>query len=244
MKWYYSENGTQAGPVDETALHSLVSSGQLNPDSLVWREGMTDWKSYSQIPELIAPTSSPDGALHCSECGNAFANDDLISIGTSKVCATCKPIAIQKLKEGIETFSGDYRYAGFWIRFAAKFVDGLILLIPGFALNFLGSLLSQGAHAGTVTLGAVFGMIFGLVFRMAYNILFVWKYGATPGKMACGIKVITASGGPIGLGRSTGRAFSEILSSMILCIGYIMVGFDAEKRALHDRICDTRVIYK
>jgi uncharacterized RDD family membrane protein YckC len=35
-----------------------------------------------------------------------------------------------------------------------------------------------------------------------------------------------------------------IVSGIILLIGYIMAGFDEEKRALHDRVCDTRVIYK
>jgi uncharacterized RDD family membrane protein YckC len=35
-----------------------------------------------------------------------------------------------------------------------------------------------------------------------------------------------------------------IVSGIILLIGYIMAGFDDEKRALHDRVCDTRVIYK
>ena len=35
-----------------------------------------------------------------------------------------------------------------------------------------------------------------------------------------------------------------IVSGIILLIGYIMVGFDNEKRALHDRVCGTRVIYK
>jgi uncharacterized RDD family membrane protein YckC len=33
-----------------------------------------------------------------------------------------------------------------------------------------------------------------------------------------------------------------MLSAMILYIGYIMAGFDSQKRALHDMICDTRVI--
>jgi hypothetical protein len=33
-----------------------------------------------------------------------------------------------------------------------------------------------------------------------------------------------------------------LLSSLTLAIGYIMAAFDDEKRSLHDRICDTRVI--
>jgi uncharacterized RDD family membrane protein YckC len=35
-----------------------------------------------------------------------------------------------------------------------------------------------------------------------------------------------------------------LVSSIVLSIGCIMAGFDDEKRALHDRVCDTRVIYK
>ena len=50
------------------------------------------------------------------------------------------------------------------------------------------------------------------------------------------------NGGPIGLGRAFGRYFAKILSGLILMIGYIMAAFDSEKRALHDMICDTRVI--
>jgi uncharacterized RDD family membrane protein YckC len=54
--------------------------------------------------------------------------------------------------------------------------------------------------------------------------------------------VVTPSGGKINYGLACGRFFAEIASAMILYIGYIMVGFDEEKRALHDRICNTRVI--
>ena len=62
--------------------------------------------------------------------------------------------------------------------------------------------------------------------------------------MACGLRVLTAEGGKLTYGRATGRAFAEILSGMICYIGYIIVGFDDQKRALHDHICSTRVIYK
>ena len=79
---------------------------------------------------------------------------------------------------------------------------------------------------------------------MAYEIFFLEKFGATPGKMACSIKVVTAEGGKIGYGRATGRYFSYILSGFICYIGYIIVAFDGQKRALHDYICNTRVIYK
>jgi uncharacterized RDD family membrane protein YckC len=60
--------------------------------------------------------------------------------------------------------------------------------------------------------------------------------------MALGLKVVRPGGGPITPGRAAGRYFSKMVSSMTLMIGYIIAGFDSEKRALHDMICDTRVI--
>jgi uncharacterized RDD family membrane protein YckC len=72
----------------------------------------------------------------------------------------------------------------------------------------------------------------------------IGKYGATLGKMACKIKVVTPDGGRVTYLRAFGRYFAKLLSAMICFIGYIMAGFDDEKRALHDRICDTRVVCK
>jgi len=78
----------------------------------------------------------------------------------------------------------------------------------------------------------------------AYNTYFIGRFGATLGKMACRLKVVTPEGGQVSYARALGRFFSEMISSMILLIGYIMAAFDDEKRALHDRICSTRVVRK
>ncbi len=77
-----------------------------------------------------------------------------------------------------------------------------------------------------------------------YEVIMIRYYGATVGKMAIGVKVIRTDGSDVGWGVSIGRYFMKIVSGMILAIGYIMAGFDDEKRALHDRVCDTRVVYK
>ena len=73
---------------------------------------------------------------------------------------------------------------------------------------------------------------------------FLWKYQATPGKMALGLKVITADGSRLSYLRCVGRFFGEIVSGLILNIGYIIAAFDSEKRALHDHMCATRVVKK
>jgi uncharacterized RDD family membrane protein YckC len=77
-----------------------------------------------------------------------------------------------------------------------------------------------------------------------YEVIMIRYYGATLGKMAAGVKVVRTDGSGVGWGISIGRYFMKIVSSMILLIGYIIAGFDDEKRALHDRVCDTRVVYK
>jgi uncharacterized RDD family membrane protein YckC len=76
-----------------------------------------------------------------------------------------------------------------------------------------------------------------------YEVYFLSAHGATPGKMAMGLKVIRADGGALPPMLALARHFAEWVSAVIFLIGYMMAGFDQEKRALHDRICDTRVIH-
>ncbi len=47
MNWYYVDAGQQAGPISEDELASLAGSGKIQPDTLVWREGMATWLTYS-----------------------------------------------------------------------------------------------------------------------------------------------------------------------------------------------------
>ena len=66
--------------------------------------------------------------------------------------------------------------------------------------------------------------------------------GATVGKMAMGLRVVTSDGQRLSFLNATGRYFAKILSAIILCIGFIMIGFTDKKRGLHDMIAGTLVI--
>ena len=256
MNWYYADQGKQAGPVTQEQFDELVHSGKIQLDTLVWREGMSNWMSYRDAnaalhPAMASSTGGTDYApgqgpeAVCAECGNLFATKNMIRHGGVYICANCKPVFMQKLAEGAPINTGTLNYAGFWIRFVAKILDGLILGIP-FMVIYIIVLIPQ-MRRGAPTEVTLLPLLvqFGFIFvQMAYEIFFLGKYGATLGKMACKIHVVTAEGGRIGYGRATGRFFSEILSGMICYIGYIIVGFDGQKRALHDYICNTRVVYK
>ena len=248
MSWYYSENNERRGPLEDAAFHALVSAGTIRPDTLVWREGMAEWSPYASVasggaePVKMAPAVSAGtvgaGARACSQCGRLFPADEMISYEGSSICAECKPLFFQKVKEGA-VVAGAREYAGFWIRFCAKFVDGILLNIMGRVVGLvIGLVFGEGSAAIWTS------FVLGLGINAAYVIYFTGKSGATPGKMACKIQVICADGSPMTYGRATGRFFAEWLSALTLMIGYIMAGFDEEKRALHDRICDTRVVRK
>ena len=161
--------------------------------------------------------------------------------------------AQSRTDEGIEKEEHvEVRYVGFWIRFLARLIDGMLLGMAGLILRLplilmLGIGLGRSYPFGIFTpaYGAVTGMMIlvNLALGMAYEVFFVSTRGATPGKMALGLKIIRADGSPIPPGLALGRYFAHWISGAILFIGYIMAGFDSQKRALHDRICETRVIY-
>ena len=77
---------------------------------------------------------------------------------------------------------------------------------------------------------------------VSYYTFFVGKYGATPGKMALKLRVVNPDGSPVSYGKACGRYFAFVVSSMACLIGLLMVAWDSEKRGLHDRMCNTRVI--
>jgi hypothetical protein len=54
-EWYYGENGTQVGPLDDHAMRSAIGEGRLHQQTLVWRDGMVNWLPLGNVPELAAP---------------------------------------------------------------------------------------------------------------------------------------------------------------------------------------------
>ena len=148
------------------------------------------------------------------------------------------------------------RYGGFWIRFVARCIDGLILSVVYILLVLMWTIVMQRTllypgetpqpgHIAMMWSGLALIYLISSVCFVAYESWFLLHRGATPGKLALGLRVIRSDGSALTSGRSVGRAFGYLLDSVVpLAIGFIIAGFDAEKRALHDHLCDTRVVYK
>ena len=253
MKWFYADQGQQKGPIEESALNDLVLAGVVRDDTLVWNEGMPTWQTHSSV-RGVAPTSTPlstnaTDTRYCGECGRPFPGNALVAIGPVAVCAMCKPAYLQKLREG-GTAVGTRRYAGFWIRAAARIVDAillnvvfLIVRIPFGVAMFTPNVAQNPAAAMALLAPLLLITFLSIIAAACYEIFFIAKRGATLGKMIFGLKVIRTDGSPLSVGLSTGRYFAQLINSFTLGIGYFMAGWDDQKRALHDRICETRVIY-
>jgi uncharacterized RDD family membrane protein YckC len=139
-------------------------------------------------------------------------------------------------------------YAGFWLRFAAKLIDGVIMYLIQAPVNMLFGVSMTGQPPSDPTqLGAYWARIgmaslFDTVIGVAFTVFFLGRFGATPGKMALKLRVVRPGGEPISYLQALGRYFAEFVSAMTCGIGYLLVAFDVEKRGLHDRIASTRVI--
>jgi uncharacterized RDD family membrane protein YckC len=150
---------------------------------------------------------------------------------------------MQKLAEGARISSAGMRYAGFWLRFGAVLLDGIILFIMTLALQLVFGLSTQAINGGPRSaLLIIVQQFLGLIIGVLYETILIGRFGATMGKMACKIHVVSSDGSPVSYARALGRYFAKLLSTFTLLIGYIIAAFDSEKRALHDRICDTRVV--
>jgi uncharacterized RDD family membrane protein YckC len=137
-------------------------------------------------------------------------------------------------------------YGGFWWRVLAYILDAIILQI---ATSIIGGIFGVGLALPLTGLGAgenaAFGMMmFGMIgASLVINWLYFAIMEATVGKLAVGVVVTDLRGERLTFARATGRYFAKILSSLILCIGYIMVAFTERKQGLHDIVAST-LVYK
>ena len=248
MPWYFAESGQPVGPVEDEEFEAFVANGRIKPDMLVWRRGMVQWQPYGSLNGAAAiapaerPVFRPAHPRWCSQCRQAYPEGELAAFGVYMVCPNCKPLFTQKLREGVPA-TGKPPYAGFWIRALAVIMDSLILSVV--ALFYTGPIVAMfpTIHDPSQLLGLQLILVgIGFVAGMAYESWFVGRFGATPGKMACQLRVVRSDGRRVTYLRSLARYLAKTLDWFTMGIGFVMAAFDEDRRTLHDRICDTRVM--
>jgi uncharacterized RDD family membrane protein YckC len=139
-------------------------------------------------------------------------------------------------------------FGGFWARFAAKLIDGILLLGIGLLLaEAVAAIFYDGAipvppdWRGFLRAQGLMSVVNAAI-AIWFSVYFIRRFEATPGKRMLGLRVVRADGSPVGAGKIILRYFGEQLSWILFLSGYVMAAFDDEKRTLHDFLCDTRVV--
>jgi uncharacterized RDD family membrane protein YckC len=119
--------------------------------------------------------------------------------------------------------------SGFWRRFGAVVVDGILV---GVVTGILVELLKGG------------GYVLGFIVAVSYYTYFEGgPRGQTFGKRAFAIRVVDFdSGGSIGYGRAAVRYGTSIVSALIIYIGYLWMLWDREKQCWHDKAANSVVV--
>ena len=205
--------------------------------------------------------------MYCSKCGSILGADVAFctSCGTPVVRGAFAgtggvPVPPNVGVAGFST-TRSVIYAGFWLRFVAYLIDGLILgagvialVIPLIFLTGLVATMESLAHRadGQLSPGEIAGIVSTVLMIAAVALVVKWLYfayfesgekQATWGKQALGLYVTDGEVNRITFGRASGRFFAKIITGLIpFGIGYIMAGFTEKKQALHDMIAGCLVL--
>jgi uncharacterized RDD family membrane protein YckC len=119
--------------------------------------------------------------------------------------------------------------AGFWRRFAAALIDGILL---GIVSAILQAIIGQDGGYGIGTLVSI-----------GYFVYFHGTTGQTPGDAALSIRVVGKDdGAPIGYGRAFVRWLVSLVSAIVFLLGYLWMLWDSEKQTWHDKAANSVVV--
>jgi uncharacterized RDD family membrane protein YckC len=179
-------------------------------------------------------------ARSCPQCGEQMLQD--ASAPSPGVGFVPSPIGVAAVGYGSAAPGAGYelpmafmspprprelRYGGFWIRVGAYLIDSLVI---GFTL-----IVAQYFVGEWVALLWVASLLY-------FPIMESGAGQGTVGKQALNLRVTDLQGRRLSFARALGRTFAKVLSSFLLCIGYLMVALNRRKRALHDVVAGTLVV--
>jgi uncharacterized RDD family membrane protein YckC len=119
------------------------------------------------------------------------------------------------------------RAAGFWRRFLAMLVDGIVLGVVGVVLRLV--------HLSDVS----------VVVSLVYFTAFHGSTGRTPGDAALGIRVVDVDfGAPIGYPRAALRWVVSIASTLLLLVGFLWMLWDPRRQTWHDKAARSLPVYE
>lgn len=123
--------------------------------------------------------------------------------------------------------------AGFWIRFGAAILDGILLGIIGGVLTF-----PFGDSSSSSSL------LQGIIAVVYFTFLHSTKAGQTVGMRVCGLRIVdAATGGQVEPSKAIGRWLMSYVSAIPIGLGYLWMLWDDKNQTWHDKVASTLVVY-
>jgi len=181
--------------------------------------------------------------VRCSRRFNPFCQDCLVRLQGRPFCANCKLEHVRDVASGVD--ASRLALATIGRRFAALFIDGLILGLPLFILMMI-FMFGTGVFTGGDKETPLWINFIGLgqiPVWIVYEGIMLSRRGQTLGKIAMNLKVVRADGTDISTGQAWGRAaVRSLLASFLSLLNYIPALVTKEKTCLHDMAAKTRVV--
>lgn len=244
--WYYVDaQGQQQGPVTAQIVVGQFRLGRLTTATLVWREGLPTWVGLDEVRQELGI------AVAAAAIPVAPPAPPVVAPVQQQIPPRDESVGAPRRSVAPSVGAQDIVYAGFLRRWAALFIDSIILSVVFYALfMFFGMAAVFGsasldAGTGAAALNGIFAMMYLLYFLMAgayYSLLESSSNQATVGKMALGIKVTDSNGQRLSFLHALGRWASAALSYLTFYIGFFFAGWTERKQALHDFVAGTLVV--
>ena len=189
---------------------------------------------------------------------NADASAPPIAIGASDTEPTAAPAPVQQAQPRARRDVPEVHVVGFWRRAAAAAIDLAVVIPAALIVTWIVSKVA-GVHLPPSNLGLfdvdlwidlvlatdpalvmAFALVtaIGLVYLLVFHII----RGRTLGMQVMKLRVIDVYGDPPAPARCALRSAAYLASAATLGLGFLWIGFDSEKRGLHDWIASTYVI--
>lgn len=222
--FYLHARGEPQGPVDRETILRMLSARQLHPDDIVNEAGTPGWTILRDHPDFAPKTRRARTRLPAPVHAAPTLADPF-----RRICASVVDFAIVTMLQAI---AGRIVYAAFIPRLNLSSVQ-----IDQDPFVILTSLLSQVSAVALATFIAQ-----ALIYTAYYTLFPASPYQATPGKMLFHMHIARADGALITTTDALKRCSCYLLDGLTLGWGYLLSYSSDDRRALHDRICDTDVL--
>ena len=223
-------DGREYGPATLEELRTWCDEGRVGPRTLVWKTDDSQWHPASQRDELKWDLRS--------DLEGSDEND-------------IDPLAEFAAQHALP------RPAGFWVRLGAHIIDWMVLTslltlltmpwgeqLARLQEEALQQVKSSNPDSRILLQFMLISLSINLPLTLVYQTFFNGRTGATPGKRLMGLRVERTDGTPLGYSRAAIRCLAEMVTSLTVGIGYLMIAFNPDKKALHDLIAKTRVVHR